>query len=160
MRTPIKDLTLLGGYGYVKARTTANGRDLDSIGRRPAKLPAVTSGLALKYNLGAVVTGLAFHARVTFTGQTFPDSLAGGINEGATSPQRGSTLSHDGRRTLSLPSYSIADLGLSCRLRPADSTFSPTIRLNVKNLNDADYLDTQKKTGDRRGVYVSYAVNH
>jgi len=154
------DLTLLGGYGYVNAKTTANGRDLDSIGRRPAKLPAVTYGLALKYNLSAVAKGLAFNAGVTFTGQTFPDSLAGGINEGASSPNRGYTLSHDGRRTLSLPSYTIIDVGLSYRLRPADSKFTHSLRLNVKNLADLDYIDTQKKAGDRRGLYLSYGINH
>ncbi len=154
------DLTLLGGYGYVNARTTANGRDLDSIGRRPAKLPAITYGLALKYTLGAIAKGLAFNAGVQFTGQTFPDSLAGGINEPASSPRRGFTLSHDGRRTLSLPSYTVVDLGVSYRLRPADSRFTHAVRFNVKNLTDLDYIDTQKKPGDRRGFYVSYALNH
>ena len=155
-----RDLTFLGGYGYVNAKTTANGRDLDSLGRRPAKLPAVTYGLALKYQLSPVLKGLAFNAGVQFTGQTFPDSLAGGITEGATSPNRGYVLSHDGRRTLSLSSYTIMDAGLSYRLRPADSKFSHSIRLNVKNLADLDYIDTQKKPGDRRGFYASYAINH
>jgi outer membrane receptor protein involved in Fe transport len=154
------DLTFLGGYGYVNAKTTANGRDLDSIGRRPAKLPAVTYGLALKYNLTPIAKGLALNAGVTFTGQTFPDSIAGGINEPASSPLRGYTLSHDGRRTLSLPSYTLVDLGLSYRLRVADSKFSHSIRFNVKNATDLSYIDTQKKPGDHRGVYVSYAINH
>lgn len=154
------DLTVLGGYGYVNAKTVANGRDLDSIGRRPAKLPVVTYGLALKYQLVQVVKGLAFNAGATFTGQTFPDSLAGGINEGASSPLRGYTLSHDGRRTLSLPSYTVVDMGLSYRLRAANSKFSHSVRFNVKNLADADYIDTGKKAGDRRGFYVSYSLNH
>jgi outer membrane receptor protein involved in Fe transport len=155
-----RELTFLGGYGYTNARVTSNGRDLDSVGRRPAKLPAVNYGLAMKYNLGAIAKGLAFNAGVTFTGQTFPDSLAGGINEPASSPNRGFTLSHDGRRTLSLPSYTIVDLGLSYRFRPADSKFSHSVRFNVKNLTDLDYIDTQKKPGDRRGFYVSYTVQH
>lgn len=154
------DLTLLGGYGYVNARTTSNGRDLDSIGRRPAKLPATAYGLALKYQLTPVLKGLTFNAGVTFTGQTFPDSLAGGINEPAGSPNRGFTLSHDGRRTLSLPSYTIIDAGLSYRFRPDGSKFTHMLRGNVKNLADLDYIDTQKKAGDRRGFYVSYSVNH
>lgn len=154
------DLTLLGGYGYVNARVVSNGRDLDSVGRRPSRLPAVTYGLALKYNLGAVAKGLAFNAGVQFTGQTFPDSTAGGINEPASSPNRGFTLSHDGRRTLSLPSYTVLDMGLSYRLRAANSKFSHSVRFNVKNLADADYIDTGKKAGDRRGFYVSYSVNH
>ncbi|MSU51603.1 MAG: TonB-dependent receptor [Opitutus sp.] len=154
------DLTFLGGYGYVKARVTSNGRDLDSIGRRPAKLPATAYGLALKYQLTPVLKGLTFNAGVTFTGQTFPDSLAGGINEPASSPQRGYTLSHDGRRTLSLPSYTVFDVGLSYRFRPGDSKFTHILRGNVKNLADRDYIDTQKKAGDRRGFYLSYAVNH
>ncbi|MDP3071195.1 MAG: TonB-dependent receptor [Opitutaceae bacterium] len=154
------DLTLLGGYGYVNAHVVSNGRDLDSIGRRPSRLPAVTYGLALKYSLGAVVKGLAFNAGMQFTGQTFPDSTAGGINEGASSPRRGYTLSHDGRRSISLPSYTVVDLGLSYRLRPADSKFAHSLRLNVKNLADRDYIDTSKKAGDRRGFYVSYGVSH
>ena len=154
------DLTFLGGYGYCNARVVANGRDLDSVGRRPARLPVVTYGLALKYNLSAALKGLAFNAGVQYTGQTFPDSLAGGINEPASSPRRGFTLSHDGRRTLSLPSYAVVDLGLSYRLRPADSKYSHVIRANVKNLTDLDYIDTSKKAGDRRGFYVTYSVNH
>lgn len=154
------DLTLLGGYGYCNARVVANGRDLDSVGRRPARLPVVTYGLALKYNLSAALKGLTLNAGVQYTGQTFPDSLAGGINEPASSPRRGFTLSHDGRRTLSLPSYAVVDLGLSYRLRPADSRFSHVVRANVKNLTDLDYIETSKKAGDRRGFYVSYAVHH
>ena len=153
------DLTFLGGYGYVNARTTANGRDLESLGRRPAKLPVVTSGLAMKYKVPAL-RGLAVNAGVTYTGQTFPDSIAGGITEGASSPNRGYVLSHDGRRTLSLPSYLLVDVGLSYRLRPAGSKFSHSLRLNAKNLADHDYIDTQKKPGDRRGIYLSYAVTH
>ncbi|MEN9635050.1 MAG: hypothetical protein RL077_3454 [Verrucomicrobiota bacterium] len=155
-----RDLTLLGGYGYVNARTVANGRDLDSIGRRPAKLPAVTYGAAMKYQLGSLLPGLALNAGLTFTGQTFPDSLAGGINEGASSPQRGYTLSHDGRRTLSLPSYTLVDLGLSYRFRPAASKITQAMRFNIKNLADADYIDTGKKAGDRRGFYLSYSISH
>ena len=54
----------------------------------------------------------------------------------------------------------IVDAGVSYRFRPAASKFAHTIRLNVKNLADRDYIDTQKKPGDRRGFYVSYAVNH
>lgn len=154
------DLTLLGGYGYVNARVTSNGRDLDAIGRRPAKLPATAYGVALKYQLTPVLKGLTFNAGVTYTGQTFPDSLAGGINEPASSPRRGFTLSHDGRRTLSLPSYTIVDAGLSYRFRPDGSKFTHRLRGNVKNLADLDYIDTQKKAGDRRGFYVSYSVNH
>ncbi len=153
------DLTFLGGYGYCNARVVANGRDLDSIGRRPSKIPVLNYGLAAKYTVPAL-KGLAFNAGLTFTGQTFPDSTAGGITEGATSARRGFVLSHDGRRDLSLPSYTIVDAGVSYRFRPAASKFAHTVRANVKNLADLDYIDMQKKPGDRRGFYVSYAVNH
>jgi iron complex outermembrane receptor protein len=153
------DLTFLGGYGYCNAQVVANGRDLDSIGRRPSKIPALNYGLAAKYNIPAI-KGLAVNAGLIFTGQTFPDSTAGGITEGASSPRRGFVLTNDGRRDLSLPSYTVIDAGISYRLRPTGSKFAHTVRVNVKNLADEAYIDTQKKPGDRRGIYLTYAVNH
>ena len=154
------ELTLLGGYGYVNARITSNGRDLESIGRRPNKIPQENLGLALKYNLPAPLKGVFVNAGVTYTGDTFPDSTGGGITEGASSPRRGLVLSHDGRRSLSLPSYTVADFGLSYRLRPAGSRVAHTVRLNVKNALDEDYIDLNKKAGDRRAFFVTYAINH
>ncbi len=153
------NLTFLGGYGYVNARIVDSGRDLDSIGRRPSRMPAKNYGLAAKYMVPAL-KGLAFNAGVTYTGQSFPDSTAGGITEGAASARRGFVLSHDGRRDLSLPSYAIVDVGVSYRFRSAAAKLGHVVRLNVKNLADLDYIDTGKKAGDRRGIYFSYALSH
>jgi iron complex outermembrane receptor protein len=154
------DLTFLGGYGYVNAKITANGRDLDSIGRRPGKIPATNFGLAMKYNLPGALKGVIFNAGVTYIGDTFPDSTGGGITEGASSPRRGFVLSNDGRRDLKLPSYTVVDFGLAYRLRPANSHYAHTLRLNVKNALEEDYIDINKKPGDTRAIFVTYAINH
>jgi outer membrane receptor protein involved in Fe transport len=104
--------------------------------------------------------GLYFNGGVTYTGQTFSDSTGGGITEPASSARRGFVLSHDGRRDLSLPSFLVADVGLSYRFRPANSRFAHTVRANVKNALDEDYIDLNKKAGDRRAFFVTYALAH
>lgn len=152
------DLTLLGGYGYVDARIIENGRDRDSVGRRPARIPVDNAGLALKYKL---TQGLSANAGITYTGKSFADSTAGGITEGASSPNRGLILSNDGRRNIRIPGYSTVDVGLTYRFR-ADraSKFQHTVRLNLKNLFDREYIDIRKNYADRRGFYVSYGLTH
>lgn len=152
------DLTLLGGYGYVDARVIANGRDRDSIGRRPTRIPVDNFGLALKYRLPR---GFSATAGLTFTGDSFADSTAGGITEGASSPNRGLILSNDGRRNIRIPSYSTVDAGLSYRFRTGTTTkLQHSLRFNVKNLLDRDYIDIRKNYADRRGYYLSYGLTH
>jgi iron complex outermembrane receptor protein len=152
------ELTLLGGYGYVDARIIENGRDRDSVGRRPARIPVDNAGLALKYKLSH---GLSANAGITYTGKSFADSTAGGITEGASSPNRGLILSHDGRRDIRIPGYSTFDVGLSYRFRSDESSkLQHMLRFNLKNVFDREYIDIRKNYADRRGFYVSYSVTH
>ena len=154
------DLTFVAGYGYCNARIVTNGRDLDSLGRRPAKIPKVNYGLALKYNFPGALRGFNATAGLTYTGQTFPDSTTGGITEGASSARRGFILSNDGRRNFSLPGFTLVDFGLGYRFKPDNSRFAHTVRVNVKNAFDEDYIDINKKAGDRRAFFLSYSINH
>lgn len=101
-----------------------------------------------------------FNAGATYPGQTNPDSTGGGITERASSPRRGLVLTHDGRRDFSLPSYMTVDVGLSYRLKLTNMKTSHTLRLNVENILDEDYIDLNKKAGDRRAFFITYAINH
>ena len=151
------DLTFLGGYGYVDARIIDNGRDLDSVGRRPARIPVDNAGLALKYKLPH---GFSANAGITYTGKSFADSTAGGLAEPASSPNRGLILTNDGRRNIRIPGYSTFDAGLSYRLKGETAKLQHTLRFNVKNLFDRQYIDIRKNYADGRGFYLSYGITH
>jgi iron complex outermembrane recepter protein len=148
-------LTVLAGYGHVNARIVSNGRDTDSIGRAPAKVPVDNLGVALKYNFKGALKGLAATAGVTYTGPNFPDSTTGG-----TADKDGVIRSNDGRRDIALPGFTTIDAGISYSHRAAGSHFSHSVQVNVKNLTDKIYISTQKVPGDRRAVYASYTLKH
>ena len=148
------DLTLVVGYGHVNARITTNGRDLDSIGRAPAKVPADNLGVAAKYKIPAL-KGLAATLGVTYTGPSFPDSTTGGGAAGAD----GLIRTNDGRRDTVLPGFTTIDAGLSYNLRGGNK-FTHSVQVNAKNLTDKVYINTQKQPGDRRAFYVSYSLKH
>lgn len=158
--------TLLGGVGYVDAKTTKNGRDLDSVGRRPARVPEVNFGIAAKY----VVTqgplkGLGFNLGGRYTGEAYTDPLAGGITQPATvngqpNPNAGLILTHDGRRDITTPSYFVLDGGLTYRFRPEGSQLNHQIGLNVKNILDKDGIDVRRFALDRRSYFLGYTLRY
>lgn len=152
----VNGLTLLGGIGYVDAKTTQNGRDLDAIGRPPPRVPKVNFGAAAKYSIdNGSLKGLSFTAGGRYVGKSYPDPLTGGI----TDPD-GFIRSNDGRREITVPSYFVVDVGVSYRLRNGGSKFEHRIGLNVKNLLDRAYIDVRRFYGDRRGFYVNYTLSH
>jgi iron complex outermembrane receptor protein len=144
------DLTLLGGYGYTDARTSENGRDIDSIGRRPSGVPQDNGGLALRYNFPGALKGLAFTLGVKYLGEANPNSLAT-VSGGAPDLARRNTV---------VPSSTTVDAGLSYRWRAEDSRFSHQVRVSVRNLLNEDYLTPSKQAGESRQFYIAYTLSH
>jgi outer membrane receptor protein involved in Fe transport len=144
------DLTLLGGYGYTNARISDNGRDTDSVGRRPSGIPQDNGGVALRYNLPGSLKGFALTLGIKYLGEANPNSLAtvaGGNPDLA-------------RRNTVIPASTTVDAGLSYRWRHQATATGHTIRLSVRNLLDEDYLTPNKQAGESRQFYVAYSLSH
>ena len=58
---------------------------------------------------------------------------------------------------LTVPSFTLWNLGLSYNWQQS-SKIEHTLRLNVNNVFDLDYLKVNKNIGDGRGVYLSYTL--
>lgn len=58
---------------------------------------------------------------------------------------------------LTIPSFTLWNLGLSYKW-PSRGNFDHSVRLNINNLTDEDYLKVNKNIGDARGVFVSYTL--
>jgi outer membrane receptor protein involved in Fe transport len=143
-------LTLLGGYGYTDAYISANGRDTDSVGRRPNRVPRDNGGLALKYSLPGMFKGFAFNAGLKYIGKSYPNSLAtvaGGTPDLA-------------RRNTVTPSYETIDAGLSYRWKLRGGSFGQSVRVSVKNLLDRDYLSIGNSAAEGRKFFFAYTVTH
>lgn len=143
-------LTLLGGYGYTDARISENGRDTDSVGRRPSGIPQDNGGLAIRYNLPGDWRGLAFTLGVKYLGEANPNSLAT-VSGGAPDLARRNTV---------LPSSTTVDAGVSYRWKHAESGTGHMLRFSVRNLLDEDYLTPNKSAGESRQFYVAYTLTH
>jgi outer membrane receptor protein involved in Fe transport len=144
------DLTMLGGYGYTDARISANGRDTDSVGRRPNGVPQDNGGLALRYRLPGKFDGFLVTLGVKYLGEANPNSLAtvsGGNPDLA-------------RRNTVVPSSTTVDAGIGYRWRHGGTGTGHMIRFSVRNLFDEEYLTPNKSVGESRQFYLAYTLNH
>jgi iron complex outermembrane recepter protein len=144
------DLTLLGGYGYTDARISANGRDTDSIGRRPNGVPQDNGGLAIRYNLPGFLRGFTVTTGIKYLGEANPSSLstvAGGAPDLA-------------RRNTEVPASTVVDAGISYRWKHRGSGTGHSIRVSSRNVLDEEYLTPNKQLGESRQFYLAYTINH
>jgi iron complex outermembrane receptor protein len=144
------ELTLLGGYGYTDAQITNNGRDLDSIGRRPNGVPQDNGGLALKYNFRGSLHGFAVTAGVKYLGEANPNSLAT-VAGGAPDLARRNTVA---------PSSVTYDAGISYHWTQQSQRLGHTVRLSARNLFDKQYVMPNFNAGTGREIYFTYTLSH
>lgn len=144
------DLTLLGGYGYTDAYISANGRDTDSVGRRPSRVPQDNGGIALKYKLPGVLDKFTLTTGLKYLGESNPNSLAT-VSGGNPDLARRNTLT---------PAYTTVDAGLSFRWRNEGSRIHQGLRLSVRNLLDKDYLALGNTAASGREFYLAYTISH
>ncbi|HZP59592.1 MAG TPA: TonB-dependent receptor, partial [Opitutaceae bacterium] len=149
--------TLLANYSFSNARISKNGRDLDSVGRHPTQAPENSASLVCRYIFPAgALKGLNVNLGIAYFGKSWIDAVNGGIVD----PRTGLILSNDGRRNITLPAYTLVNLGFQYEYRPRRSHFAHTFGVNVKNLLDKRYISSGRYVGDRLGVYFSYSINH
>lgn len=144
------DFTLLGGYGYTDARISENGRDTDSVGRRPSGVPQDNGGLAIRYRLPGALRGFTLTGGVKYLGEASPFSL---VTVSGGNPDLA-------RRNIVIPSSYSVDAGLSYNWRQRERGFSHTIRASVRNLFDSDDLTPNARLPEGRQFFFSYSFNH
>lgn len=152
------NFSLMTGYGLVDSRLVDQGRDLDLEGRRSPRVPKHNAYLATRYNFSeGHLKGLRLNLGVRYTGSNFPLSTFTGIVD-----PDGFIRSHDGRRDLKIPGYILVDVGASYSLRMSGSgrRLNHSVSINLKNAFDKDYMQSSRRPGDLRGVYLGYALRY
>ncbi|HWL16899.1 MAG TPA: TonB-dependent receptor [Opitutus sp.] len=144
------NLTLLGGYGYTDARISDNGRDVDSVGRRPSGVPQDNGGLAIRYRLPGALRGFTLTGGFKYLGEASPFSL---VTVSGGNPDLA-------RRNIEIPSSYTVDAGLSYTWRQRERGFSHTVRASVRNLFDSDDLTIRAQLPEGRQFFVSYTFSH
>lgn len=147
---PTDDLTILGGYGYTDARVTDNGRDTDSVGRRPSGVPQDNGGIAIRYRLPGSLRGFSVNLGVKYLGEANPFSL---VTVSGGNPDLA-------RRNIVIPASYTVDAGLSYRWRQREHGLSHTVRASVRNLLDSDDLSPRASLPEGRAFYFAYTLNH
>lgn len=143
------DLTVLGGYGYTDARIAENGRDTDSIGRRPNGVPVGNGGVAVRYQFPGALRGFSANLGVKYLGEANPNSLAtvaGGAPDLA-------------RRETETPAYTTVDAGVTYSWGRR-AAYRQSVRVSARNLLEEDYFTPNLRAGDRRAFYFAYTVSH
>jgi outer membrane receptor protein involved in Fe transport len=113
-------------------------------------------GAYLKYNGSGTLHGFSANIGVTYVERTPTESPNAG--DPAAAPNGVQAPNSTNQWALTVPSFTLWNLGASYTWGGGSSKFDHTIRLNVNNVFDRDYLKVNKNIGDARGIYVTYTL--
>ncbi|HET7536607.1 MAG TPA: TonB-dependent receptor, partial [Candidatus Didemnitutus sp.] len=145
-------------YGHVDAIYTDFGSAYPrAVGRHVQNISPDNGGAYLKYSgTEGFLKGFSANIGVTYVGETPTEAPnAGDPAAGANGVQAPTSTN---QWALKVPSFTLWNLGLSYNWHQS-SRVSHSLRLNVNNAFDLDYLKVNKNIGDGRGVYVSYTLS-
>lgn len=146
-------------WGHVKAIYTDFGAARpEAIGRKVQNISPNNGGAWLKYSgREGAWKGFSANLGVTHVGETpteAPDagdtvSVAGGVPTVTRSTNQWK---------LTVPAFTLWNAGVSYRWKQGPHA-DHTLRFNVNNVFDKDYLKVNKTIGDPRGIYFSYTLS-
>jgi iron complex outermembrane receptor protein len=146
-------------YGYVKAIYSDFGAARpEAIGRKVQNISPENGGAWLKFSgREGALKGFSANLGVTHVAETPTEA-----------PDAGDTVVFTGgvatvsRTTnqwkLTVPAFTLWNAGVTYRWKQG-SHADHTVRLNVNNVFDKDYLKVNKNIGDPRGIYLSYTLS-
>jgi outer membrane receptor protein involved in Fe transport len=144
-------------YGKVNAVYTDFGSAYPrAVGRRVQNISPSNGGAYLKYNGSGTLHGFSANIGVTYVERTPTESPNAG--DPAAAPNGVQAPNSTNQWALTVPSFTLWNLGASYTWGGGSSKFDHTIRLNVNNVFDRDYLKVNKNIGDARGIYVTYTL--
>jgi outer membrane receptor protein involved in Fe transport len=143
-------------YGHVKSQITDLGYKYMSVGRSPRRVTPDSLSTYIKYNVSqGLFKGLSATLGFKYYGPTplqNPDagdaySLVNGawVYTGSTNAW-----------SIHAPSFHVVDFGLSYTFRALK--LQHTLRLNIKNVLDAEYVTSKINLGEKRGIYGGYSL--
>jgi outer membrane receptor protein involved in Fe transport len=144
-------------YGHVKAIYTDFGsKNFQAVGRKVQNISPENGSAYLKFNGSGQLKGVSANVGVTHVAETPTENPTQGDNV-----QRvGGVLtlvSSTNQWKLTVPAFTLWNLGLSYNWRQG-THINHTVRLNVNNVFDKEYLKVNKNMGDPRGVFLSYTL--
>jgi iron complex outermembrane receptor protein len=145
-------------FGHVKAIYTDFGTAKPwVVGRKVQNVSPENGSAYLKFTGSGALKGFSANVGVTHVSETNTEAPDAGeptptITAGVPS------LSRDPKQwKLTVPSFTLWNLGLSYNWRQG-ANLDHTLRLNINNVLDLDYLKVNKNVGDRRGIFLSYTL--
>ncbi len=145
-------------FGHVKAIYTDFGsKNPQAIGRKVQNISPENGGAYLKFS-GSEGRLLGFSANVgvTYVAETPVESPTAGDTVSVISGVPTVTRTTNQWR-LTIPAFTLWNLGVTYNWKQ-DANVSHTLRLNVNNVFNRDYLKVNRNIGDPRGVFLSYTV--
>jgi iron complex outermembrane receptor protein len=145
-------------FGHVKAIYTDFGEARpQAVGRKVQNISPENGGAYIKFTGGeGRLKGFSANLGVTHVAETpteAPDAgdtmvITGGVATVARSTNQWK---------LTVPAFTLWNVGFSYKWKHGTHV-DHSLRLNVNNVFDEDYLKVNKNIGDRRGVYFSYTL--
>jgi iron complex outermembrane receptor protein len=145
-------------YGHVDAYYNDFGsRNPQAIGRKVQNISPDNGGAWLKFSGSeGRLKGFSANLGVTYIAETPTESPIAGDTVAIVGGVPTVTRSTN-QWKLTVPSVTLWNIGFAYRWKQG-STASHSLRLNINNVFDRDYLKVNKNLGDPRGVYVSYSL--
>ncbi|HEX2854819.1 MAG TPA: TonB-dependent receptor [Opitutaceae bacterium] len=144
-------------YGHVNAIYTDFGSAFPSaIGRDVQNISPTNGSVYLKFDgRTGRLKGFSANLGVTYVSATPTEAPNAGDAAAGANGIQPTTSTYQWK--LRVPSYTLWNLGLSYNWGSKER-FSHTVRLNLNNVLDRDYLKVNKTFGDPRGIYLSYTL--
>ena len=146
-------------YGHVDAFYNDFGsRNLQAIGRKVQNISPENGSVWLKFNGSeGKLKGFSANLGATYIAETPSESPIAGDTVAIVGGVPTVTRS-TGQWKLTVPAVTLLNLGFSYKWKQGAHA-SHSVRLNVNNVADKDYLKVNKNLGDPRGVYFSYTLS-
>ncbi len=140
-------LNLLGGYGWVNARLSKEGDNVNADGRRPPDVPVENGSLAVKYNVrSGILKGFSTHAGLVYVGVSYPETTNSNVIESG----------------IRVPAYYTVHVGVDYGWEQEilGTKLSHSVGLSVDNALNRFYVSPKLTAQPGRGIYVTYTLKH
>ncbi|MEO6003473.1 MAG: TonB-dependent receptor [Opitutus sp.] len=146
-------------YGHINAIYSDFGsRFPEAVGRAVQNISPTNGSAYVKFTGShGGWKGFSANVGVTYVSETPTESPSAGDTTARVNGVQVVTAS-TGQWKLTVPSFTLWNVGLYYGWGSRES-FSHSLRLNVNNVFDRDYLKVNRNMGDPRGIYLSYTLS-
>ena len=145
-------------FGHVDAIYNGFGtKNPQAVGRRVQNISPENGGAWIKFNGSeGLLKGFSANLGANYISETPTESPIAGDTVASVGGVQTVTRSTN-QWKLTVPAVTLWNIGFAYRWKQG-SQASHSLRLNVNNIFDNDYLKVNKNLGDPRGIYLSYTL--